>query len=78
MIAACGQDSEHSGPPKALRNSVTNKIETQAKGVLDITEQHFSELLSDPVGEPKTGNYFNKTNRPKVIYPLEQIKFEYD
>ena len=76
MIAACGQDSEHSGPPKALRNSVTNKIETQAKGVLEITEQHFSELLSDPVGEPKTGNYFNKTNRPKVIYPFEKTNAE--
>ena len=38
MIAAYGQDTEHSGPPKALRNPVTNKIETQAKGVLEITE----------------------------------------
>ena len=72
MIAAYGQDTEHSGPPKALRNSETNKIETQAKGVLEITEQHFSDLLSDPVGEPKTGNYFNKSNRPKVVYPFEK------
>ena len=56
---------------------MTNKIEIQAKGVLEITKQHhFSELLSDPVGEPKTGNYFNKTNRPKVIYPFEKTNAE--
>ena len=40
--------------------------------MLEITEQHFSDLLSDPVGEPKTGNYFNKSNRPKVVYPFEK------
>ena len=31
MIAAYGQDTEHSGPPKALRNSETNKMRHKPK-----------------------------------------------
>ena len=71
LIAACGQNTEHSGPPVALRNITKDKIETHPKGILDTCSEYYTKVLETPIGAPKTGDYYTKINRPQIVYPFE-------